>query len=88
MSNEPTNDQPFTTQPGDILMLLRLEPDSITSLLTAQDAILAALRVTGLLPKADPSADADADAREIAASRRRARLKEPVVRRLGRSGWA
>ncbi|MGW0252630.1 hypothetical protein ACWDYH_39005 [Nocardia goodfellowii] len=86
MSDEPTNDRPFITRPGDILMLFRLEPDSTTSLLAAQDAILAALRLTGLLPKAEASAGAHA--REIADFRRRARLKEPVVRRLGRSGWA
>ncbi|MEV0766124.1 hypothetical protein [Nocardia sp. NPDC050435] len=86
MSDESAKDRPFTPQPGDVLMLFRLEPGSTASPLAAQDAILAALRQTGLLPSS--GSDNDSDTREIAEFTDRARLRVPVVARLGRSGWA
>ncbi|MEV0764127.1 hypothetical protein [Nocardia sp. NPDC050435] len=86
MPDEPMQDRPFTPQPGDVLMVFRLEPGSTASPLAAQDAILAALRQTGVLSSS--ATDNNSDTREIAEFTDRARLRVPVVARLGRSGWA
>lgn len=76
-------------QPGDIAMLFRLEEGNGCSPIAAHDAILSVLRDAGMIPygKWDtPALDAAnlADFRE-----RQGKLREPIVRRYGRSGtWS
>ena len=83
---EPPDTNALHARPGDIVMIFRLGENSTASPLSAQDAILAALRQTGLLP-ADRTRD-HTDAADIANFRRRGRLQTPIVRRLGRlGGW-
>lgn len=81
---EPPDGQPLHPRPGDIVMLFRLEEHGTASPLAAQDAILAALRHTGLLPTNETRSVSDSA--DIADFRRRGRLQTPIVRRYGRTG--
>lgn len=81
--HDHTQDGP---QVGDVAMLFRVanpEHNSAPAIVT-QHAVLAALRLAGLLP----STDLARDRRDVAEFQERCgTLGRPQVRRLGHSGW-
>ncbi|WP_149264258.1 hypothetical protein [Actinomadura sp. K4S16] len=79
-----TPDPEAAARPGDVVFLFRQPEGSEVPPLLLQHAVLAALRLAGLLPAA---ADPRRDHRDIAEFLARGRMERPVVRRRGATGW-
>lgn len=82
-------DDDLQPQPGDVVMLFRLNEGTECSPIAAHHAILAVLREAGMIPYGKRDTP-EWDAMSIRQFRERSgKLRKPIVRRYGRSGtWS